>query len=827
MPSEPQVICNDRTGRRLLLAGATLNGIDYIEVPWDDQKHVRVYFMKAPLPESLTASQVSIEGGVRIQDIKVEGSPTTKTDDGVDYLEVTVNHAGDFSIYTLAIDAPGVLDPQFSRLPFSFKAGCPSDFDCAAEEVCPPKAVEDPLIDYLAKDYASFRQLLIDLIPTKVPEWRERHEADLGIALIELLAYVADNLSYYQDAVANEAFLETARQRESVRRHVKLIDYPMHDGANARAFVHFQVSAKGTIPQGTTILVRIDQPVEPGSIAPPGAVIDSTAADRALDVAPAVFEVMAHSPVDPHFNKMAIHVWGDAECCLPRGATTVDLVGERLLQAGDALLLEEVKGTATGLPQDADPHHRQIVRLVEVTHTEDRLMTLDPSGRPTPRAPGNPALPVTRVTWDAADALTFPLCLSTVLQDGKPVSDCSVARGNIVLADHGRTIEEEQPAHGAGIRTTNVAYRVRLNEGPLTFRATRRALPGDPPPSDAVRSMLDLAPRGAEPQVSAEVKTIPAGDTLGKWWPVPDLLDSDPFEQRFVVETDNAGRASLRFGDDDFGQAAPDGTTLHVTYRVGNGAIGNVGRESLVHCLEPQPLPLKWPSITALRNPLPAWGGIDPESLEQVRRLAPAAFHAQLYRAVTEEDYARATEKLAEVSHAAATFRWTGSWHTVSMAIDPAGGDELTPELEDLVRAFLTRYKQAAYDLEIDPPIYVPLKIGVTVCVAPSHFRGDVKKAVLEALSNRTLADGRRGFFHPDNFTFGQSLYLSQLYAALEAVEGVDSAEVTTFERFGKEPNGELERGSIETARLEVIRLDNDPNFPENGLLSLQMLGGK
>jgi hypothetical protein len=163
----------------------------------------------------------------------------------------------------------------------------------------------------------------------------------------------------------------------------------------------------------------------------------------------------------------------------------------------------------------------------------------------------------------------------------------------------------------------------------------------------------------------------------------------------------------------------------------------------------------------------------------------------------------------------------------VSMAIDPAGGDELTPELEDLVRAFLTRYKQAAYDLEIDPPIYVPLKIGVTVCVAPSHFRGDVKKAVLEALSNRTLADGRRGFFHPDNFTFGQSLYLSQLYAALEAVEGVDSAEVTTFERFGKEPNGELERGSIETARLEVIRLDNDPNFPENGLLSLQMLGGK
>ena len=36
---------------------------------------------------------------------------------------------------------------------------------------------------------------------------------DVGVMLVDLLAYVGDQLSYYQDAVATEAYLGTARQR--------------------------------------------------------------------------------------------------------------------------------------------------------------------------------------------------------------------------------------------------------------------------------------------------------------------------------------------------------------------------------------------------------------------------------------------------------------------------------------------------------------------------------------------------------------------------------------------------------------------------------------
>ena len=144
-------------------------------------------------------------------------------------LTVQVNARGDFSFYTLRIvnspheqsDADG-FDPQLAALEFSFKAGCPSEFDCQQVRECPPEKRVEPEIDYLAKDYASFRRLMLDRMSAITPDWRERNPADAQIALVELLAYVGDHLSYYQDAVATEAYLGTARKRVSVRRHARL-----------------------------------------------------------------------------------------------------------------------------------------------------------------------------------------------------------------------------------------------------------------------------------------------------------------------------------------------------------------------------------------------------------------------------------------------------------------------------------------------------------------------------------------------------------------------------------------------------------------------------
>jgi hypothetical protein len=94
-------------------------------------------------------------------------------------------------------------------------------------------------------------------------------------------------------------------------------------------------------------------------------------------------------------------------------------------------------------------------------------------------------------------------------------------------------------------------------------------------------------------------------------------------------------------------------------------------------------------------------------------------------------------------------------------------------------------------------------------------------------LGSRTRADGTRGLFHPDNFSFGQTVFLSPLYAAARTVAGVASVQVTRFQRQGQPDPTPLADGFMPLGRLEIARLDNDPNFPEHGVLRLELHGGK
>jgi hypothetical protein len=113
------------------------------------------------------------------------------------------------------------------------------------------------------------------------------------------------------------------------------------------------------------------------------------------------------------------------------------------------------------------------------------------------------------------------------------------------------------------------------------------------------------------------------------------------------------------------------------------------------------------------------------------------------------------------------------------------------------------------------------------VCVKRGYLVADVKAALREVFSSRLSAGGRRGLFHPDNFTFGQPVFLSTFYAAAQAVTGVDSVEITTFQRQGNPSDEALAAGRLTLGRLEIARLDNDPDFPERGVFNLVMRGGR
>jgi predicted phage baseplate assembly protein len=287
------------------------------------------------------------------------------------------------------------------------------------------------------------------------------------------------------------------------------------------------------------------------------------------------------------------------------------------------------------------------------------------------------------------------------------------------------------------------------------------------------------------------------------------------------VEVEDDGRARLRFGDGVLGREAP--TSSQVRYRVGTGREGNVGRESIVHLVTSDP------GIVRVWNPLPAQGGVELESLEEARLYAPQAFRTQR-RAVTERDYEEMAARHRDVQRAVATLRWTGSWNTLFLTVDRKGGRPVDAAFQQELCAFLEAFRLAGHDLEIDPPIFVPLEIRLPICVGPRYRRADVERALLQRFGNGTLPDGVPAFFHPDRYTFGQPVYLSQLVSAAMEVPGVtwvDTARSETrFQRQGHAPADELSKGLIPMGRLEIARMDNDPSFPEHGKLSFLLEGG-
>ena len=82
-----------------------------------------------------------------------------------------------------------------------------------------------PLIDYLAKDYASFRRLMLDRLVGAHARLGRTQPGRCGRGAGRSAGLCGDHLSYHQDAVATEAYLGTARRRVSVRRHARLVDY--------------------------------------------------------------------------------------------------------------------------------------------------------------------------------------------------------------------------------------------------------------------------------------------------------------------------------------------------------------------------------------------------------------------------------------------------------------------------------------------------------------------------------------------------------------------------------------------------------------------------
>jgi hypothetical protein len=822
------LVCRNEKRRSKVRESQKLAGFDYLEVG-EDHLTLRVYLLGSVPPTPLKAENFRVEGGRRVRGIQVREVFLKQFDDPEldDYVEVVVDRFGDFSTYTLKAvavvrDERGVskviphpdFDSAYNQLDFTFTASCTTPLDCTQEESCPPPIRVQPTINYLAKDYASFRQLIYDRLALVMPDWKNRFVPDVGVTLVELLAYTGDYLSYFQDAVATEAYLATARQRISVRRHARLVDYRLHEGCNARAFLVVGVSG--------------DVLVEPGQIQFITAPVKNLAVEltrRALEKSSpgsyVVFEAIEPTQLYEGQEAISFYTWENSECCLAAGATSATLIDDWVgtgnrrtrklkLKAGDFMVFEEVLGPKTGLAADADPTHRWVVRLTDVVPDTDPLSDA----------------PVLTIEWAKEDALPFPLCLSSLglPPDCQLIENVSVAHGNVVLADHGATTTEpplppvEVVTRGTccvgeglpeDVTPIRAKYRPRLAGTNLTFR---EPLPAKTPASRALRQ---------DPHTA-----LPAMALSSDWQAVGDLIESRSTDKHFVVEMDNERVAWLRFGDGTHGALPPVGGALSPQYRVGSGTAGNVGREAIVHVLTSSKVS---GLFTSVRNPLPAQGGAEPEETGAAKMFAPQAFRTRLERAITAEDYAAIAQREFpdEVERAAATLRWNGSWYEALVAIDAFGTEQASPDLVARVWRKLYGYRRIGHDLRVEAATRVPVLIVLAVCVKSSFLRAHVLADLQAEFGTGILPDGRPGFFQPDNLSFGGGLFLSQVVSRAQEVGGVLSVSVPRFERMFEGDHGEIAAGLISFGPFEIAQCDSDPSFPENGQIQFQIGGGR
>lgn len=276
------------------------------------------------------------------------------------------------------------------------------------------------VIDYVTKDYDGFRQAMLNQIPLRLPNWTDRSESDFGVVLIELFAYVADLLSYYQDRIANEAFLSTATQRRSVAELLRLIDYQIDPGLAASTFIHFEANADVTV-SGSNLPYRLRTAGRPGE----------------PDV---TFEITQEFSLKKLNN--AISLASQTSIAAGSSALSIDRATHALAE-GQRIYLEEKK-TVSGVTQVRRSALLQVSQVVALSGNKDEIRWLPPLLEP----------------FDPA---------STVL------------KGNNVLATQGETVNDEPlfvsdgtPGQRLTLLRSPVTHLLRVE--PLSRRRSRPEL---------------------------------------------------------------------------------------------------------------------------------------------------------------------------------------------------------------------------------------------------------------------------------------------------------------------------------------------------------------
>ena len=710
------------------------------------------------------------------------------------HLVLRTSRRGDFSIYRLALvtsaqdpTPPAGFDPLLSAVDFSFKVDCPTDFDCAAAARLPAR---NPPGDRDRLPRARLRELpAADARPDRRARARtgaSGTRADLGVALVELLAYVGDYLEL-PPGRRSRPRPTSARRAGGSRSDATHASSTTRCTTGAtpapgsRCCSTTSAPAAGVAPAAR----RSRRPdVRPGSSpASTRSRARWTARRRTRSLATAATRGLRaarrrHALPDATTGSTSTPGAPRTAACrrVRRGPRSP--ARSRRLAAGDVLMLEEVVGPGTGDPADADPAHRHAVRLTAVTHADRsarrqfrRSADRDRRRRHRDRVEQRrrAAVPAVRLGDDPGRGEADPVPIERRARQHRarrPWAD-----------DRGRALPEAGPgADARPLSPATAADARREPSDPIAPTRSRRTL------AQAGR-LAHAAPYDAGPAGRGRARCAGTlADVVPEVAPRQRRRDRCAWEARRDLLGLERDRARLRRRGRGRRRGGPP-----VRRRPSRRAGPRPGRPSprpTGSATGPRQRRRRTRSPTSSRTPTAIVaasgtrcrraGGIEPETVEDVRRFAPVAFRTQ-ERAVTADDYAR-DGRAPSAGPAAPRRRSAGR---------AAGGRSFVTADPLAARRPTTAVRTRRWSASLEPlPDGGPRSRGRHAALRPARDRHaglrhgattsvpTSSAALLERVQQHGPARRTTRALPPDNFTFGQPVYLSRLYAAAYAVDG-------------------------------------------------------
>lgn len=627
-------------------------------------------------------------------------------------------------------------------------------------------------------DDRRFQQLVDDakrMVQQRCPEWTDHNVSDPGVTLIELFAWMVDQLLYRLNRVPDRNYV----------KFLELMGVRLYPATPARADVTFWLSGPieqpVTVVAGTRVSTAVSELEE--------AVEFTTTA--ALEIPPReLAAVMTGPPDGPRHDRSAVLEGGAAFYAF-----------SEIPEPGDHLLF----GLSDPLPSCA----------VE--------LTLDCRIEGVGVDPDNPPL-----RWEAWDGQAWVACeleqdetgglnrRGAVVVHLPAAHQASVLDGQRAGWLRCRVVEaeEDQPAYSASPEIVSASARtaggtvaaVNAVEVSDELLGLSEGVPGQ-------RFQLEHRPvLGGERSLTVEVA---GGAGWEAWTQVADFAECGPEERVFVLDAlagEVAFGPAVRLEDGSlrqYGGVPPPGAPIRVPrYRTGGGRRGNVAQRTLTQMTTAIPL------VAGVTNRHPATGGVDAEELDNAKVRGPLLLRTR-NRAVTAEDYevlargaAPEVARVRCVESAADGEAGVARVLVVPHAAGAAGRlrfEQLVPADETLQRiaAYLDERRPVGARVVVEPPVYQ----GITVVARirahhkadPRRLRGEALEALYGAFNPLTGGSDR------DGWPFGRPVHVGEVYAVLQHVDGV--AYVEDARLFGADPisgerGGQTDRIAVEPNAL-------------------------